>query len=135
MICGVSDLVHHFLSPRVDGSNVGPHPLPGDALDGEPSTVDVEKHPSILLLLLPGRVRANVGGGGGRLALGAAAEQAVRAGALGAAVSAQLGRGGASPAGGVGSSHWSQEGRVEEQEQQSSSATRGTPLWSLLDRA
>lgn len=84
---------------------MGPHPLPGDAFDGKTSAVDVEKNPSILLLFLPGRPRAIVWGGGGGLLLGAAAEEAVRAGALGPAVPAQLGRGGASPARGVGSGH------------------------------
>lgn len=82
-----------------------PHPLPGDTLDGKTVPVNVEKNPSILLLFLPGGVGTVVWGGGSRLLLGAAAEEAVRAGALGPAVPAELGRGGASSAWGVGAGH------------------------------
>lgn len=84
---------------------MGPHPLPGHALDGEAGPVNVEKDPSVLLLFLPGRAGSVVGRRIAGLLLGAAAEEAVRAGAFGAAMSAQLGRGRAGPAGGVGSRH------------------------------
>lgn len=50
---GVSYPVHHLLTLWMDGCYVGPHPLPGDALNGETSTVDVEQNSSVLLLLLP----------------------------------------------------------------------------------
>lgn len=89
---------------------MGPHPVPRWIFNGETGPVHVEKNPSILLLLLPGGAGAVVGGGGGGPLPGAAAEEAVRAGALGSAVPAQLGRGGAGPAGGVGSGHGSQRG-------------------------
>lgn len=112
-ICGVPYPVHHLLALRVHGSHVGPHPLPGHALDGETAPVDIEEDPSVLLLLLAGRPGAVVWRRGAGLLLGAAAEEAVRAGALGAAVSAQLGRRRAGPAGGVGSRHRRPGGRLE----------------------
>lgn len=90
-------------------SHMGPHPLPGGTLDGKPSPVNVEKNPSILLLFVPRGPGAVVRGRGGGILLGAAAEEAVWAGAFGPAMPAQLGRGGAGPAWGVGSRHWSQE--------------------------
>lgn len=97
--------VHHLLAFRVHGGHVGPHPLPGDPLDGKARAVNVEEDPSVLLLFLPWGPGAVVGRGRGRLLPGAAAEEAVRAGALGPAVSAQLGRGRAGPARGVRSGH------------------------------
>ncbi len=97
---------------------MGPHPLPGYALDGKPGPVHVEKNPSILFLFLPRGPGTVVRGRGGGLLLGTAAEEAVRAGALGPAVPAQLGRGGAGPAWRVGSRHWSQEGQEEEEEEE-----------------
>lgn len=101
----VPDPVHHLLTLGVDGRHVGPHPVPGPSLDGKPGPVDVEEDPSVLVLLLPGGAGHVVGGRGAGLVLGAAAQEAVGAGALGAAVAAQLGRGGSGPAGGVGSRH------------------------------
>lgn len=100
---GVSYPVHHLLTLWMDGCYVGPHPLPGDALNGETSTVDVEQNSSVLLILLPWGAGAVIQGWG--IVLGAAAEEAVGAGALGPAMSAQFGRGAASAAGGGGSSH------------------------------
>lgn len=90
---------------------MGPHPLPGDALDGKTAPVNVEKSPSVLLLLLRGMVRRRRRG----LLPGAAAQEAVRAAALGPAVPAQLGRGGAGPARGAGSSHRPHESQEEEE--------------------
>lgn len=84
---------------------MGPHPLPGHTLNGEPGPVHVEEDPSVLLLFLPRGPGALIWGRGAGVVLGAAAQEAVRAGALGAAVPAQLGRGGAGPARGVGSRH------------------------------
>lgn len=89
----------------VHGGYMGPHPVPGETLYGKTSPVHVEEHPSVLLLLLlggPGTVDGRRRGG---LLLGAAAEETVRAGALGPTMSAQLSRGGAGPAGGAGSGH------------------------------
>lgn len=99
-------------------SHVGPHPVPGAAVDGKASPVNVEENPSVLLLLLSRGPGGVVGGRGGGLLPGAAAEEAVRAAALGPAVPAQLGRGGAGPARGVGSGHWSREGQEEEEEEE-----------------
>lgn len=85
---------------------MGPHPLPGYAFDGKAGPVNVEENPSVLLLFLPRGPGAIVGGRGGGIVLGgAAAEEAVRAAALGPAVPAQLGRGRAGAARGVGSRH------------------------------
>lgn len=100
-VCSVSYPVNHLLAFRMHSSHVGPHPLPGDALDGKTIPINVEKNPSILLLLLRGMVRRRRGG----LLPSAAAQEAVRAAALGTGIPAQLGRGGAGPARGVGSSH------------------------------
>lgn len=107
-ICSVSYPVHHLLALGMHSSHMGPHPLPGYTLDGETSPVNVEKNSSVLLLFLPGGPGTVIWGRGAGLLLGAAAEEAVWAGALGPAVPAQLGRGGAGPAWGVGSRHWSQ---------------------------
>ena len=104
-VCSISYPVHHFLTLRVHCSHVRPHPLPGYTLDGKTCPVHVEKNPSILLLFLPRGPGAVVRGGGRGLLLGAAAEEAVRAAALGPAMPAQLGRGGAGPARGVRSGH------------------------------
>lgn len=112
----VSYPVHHLLTLRVHSSHMGPHPLPGDTLDGKTVPVNVEKNSSILLLFLPRGVGTIVWGRSRRLLLGGAAEEAVWAGALGPAVPAQLGRGGAGTAWGVGAGHWSQEGQGEEEE-------------------
>lgn len=81
-VCSVSYPVHHLLALWVHSSHMGPHPLPGDALDGETGPVNVEKNPSILLLFLSRRPGAVVRGGGGGVLVGAAAEEAVGAGAL-----------------------------------------------------
>lgn len=102
---GVPDAVHHLLALGVNGRHVGPHPLPGGALDGETGPVDVEQSPPVLVLLLPGGPGQVVGAGRARRLLGAAAQQTMGAGALGAAVAAQLGRGRPGPAGGVGARH------------------------------
>jgi len=105
---GVPYPVHHPLALGVHGRHVAPHPVPRDALDGEAGPVHVEENAAVLLLLLPGGPGAVVRGGGGRLVPGAGAapeEEAVSAGALGAAVPAQLGRGGPGPARGGGSGH------------------------------
>lgn len=107
---------------------MGPHPLPGHGLDGETGPVDVEEDPSVLLLLLAGRPGAVVWRRGAGLLLGAAAEEAVRAGALGAAVSAQLGRRRAGAAGGVGSRHRRPAGRLEVSGRESSSGSQSL-LW------
>lgn len=107
---------------------MGPHPLPGHALDGETAPVDIEEDPSVLLLLLAGRPGAVVWRRGAGLLLGAAAEEAVRAGALGAAVSAQLGRRRAGPAGRVGSRHRRPGGRLEVSGRESSSGSQSL-LW------
>lgn len=102
----VPDPVHHLLALGVHRRHVGPHPLPGHALDGEPSPVDVEEDPSVLVLLLPRGPEKVVGCGGTRVLLGATAQETVGAAALGAAVAAQPGRGGPGQAGGVRSRHW-----------------------------
>ncbi len=100
----VSYPVHHLLALRMHSSHMGPHPLPSYALNGKTRPVNVEKNPSILLLFVrgPGAV---VGRRGRGLLLSAAAEEAVRAAALGPAMPAQLGRGSAGPAWGIGSCH------------------------------
>lgn len=82
-----------------------PHALPGHALDGEAGPVDVEENPSVLVLFLPRGPGSVVGGRRAGLLPGAGAQQAMRAGALGAAVAAQLGGGAPGPAGGVGTRH------------------------------
>lgn len=115
-VCSVSNPVHHLLTLRVHRSHMGPHPLPGDTLNGKTGPVNVEKNPSIFLLFLPRGVGTVVWGRSRRLLLGAAAEEAVWAGALGPAIPAQLGRGGAGSTWRVGSGHWSQEGQEEEEE-------------------
>lgn len=84
---------------------MGPHPLPGHTLDGETGPVDVEQNPSVLVLFLPGGPGNVVWGRRARLLLGAAAQETVRTGALGAAVPAQLGRGRPGPSRGVRSRH------------------------------
>lgn len=76
-VCSVSYPVHHLLALGVHSSHMGPHPLPGYALDGKAGPVDVEKNPSILFLFLPRGPGAVVRGRGGGLLLGAAAEEAV----------------------------------------------------------
>ena len=108
-VCSILYPVHHLLTLRVHSSHMGPHPLPGDAFDGETSPVDIKKNSSILLLFLPRGPGTVIRGRGGGFLLGAAAEEAVRACALWSAVPAQFGRGSAGPAWGVGSCHWSQE--------------------------
>lgn len=118
-------------------SHMGPHPLPGYTLDGETGPVNIEKNPSVLLLFLPRGPGAIIWGRGAGVLLGAAAEEAVWAGALGAAVPAQLGRGGAGPAWGVGPRHWSQE-REEEGKLRAGNpppALRASSCLSVLDRA
>lgn len=81
-VCSILYPVHHLVALRVHRGHMGPHPLPGYTLNGETSPVHVEKDPSILLLFLPRGPGAVIGGGGGGVHLGAAAEQAVRAGAF-----------------------------------------------------
>lgn len=115
-VCSISYPVHHLLSVRVHGRHMGPHPLPGDTLYRKTRSINVEKNPSILLLFLLGGSRAVLWGRQRGGLLGAAAEETVRAGALGPAMPAQLGCRGASPVWGVGSSHWPQE-EVEEEEE------------------
>ena len=91
-------------------SDVRPHALPGEGLDGEPGPVHVKEYPAVLLLLLTWRPGAVACRGRGRLlpAAGTVAEEAVGAGALGPAVPAQLDRRRAGPAGGVRPGHRSQ---------------------------
>lgn len=125
-VCSVSYPVHHLLAVRMHSRHVAPHPLPGHALDGEAGPVNVEKDASVLLLFLPRRPGSVVGRRIAGLLLGAAAEEAMRAGAFGAAMPAQLGWGGAGPARGVGSRHWSQEGEEE-------LALRASSCSSVLD--
>lgn len=88
-VCSVPYPVHHLLALGVDGGHMAPHPLPGDALDGETVPINVEENPSFLLLFLLGGV---TGGAGSGLLPGAVVEQAVCTGALGAAAPAELGR-------------------------------------------
>lgn len=105
----VPDPFHHLLALGVNGRHVGPHPLPGHALNGETGPVDVEQDPSVLVFVLPGRPGHVVWGRCTQLLLGAAAQETVSTGALGAAVPAQFGRGGPGPTGWVWSRHRLQE--------------------------
>lgn len=117
-VCCISYSIHHVLALRMHSGHMGPHPLPGDTLDGETGSVNVKHDPSILLLFLPrGSGAAVRRGGGGLLGRAPAAEEAVGAGALGPAMPAQLSRGGASPAWRVRASHQSQQGQEEEEEE------------------
>lgn len=105
----VPDPFDHLLALGVNGRHVGPHPLPGHTLNGETGPVDVEQNPSVLVFVLPGRPGHVVWGGCTQLLLGAAAQETVSTGALGAAVPAQLGRGGPGPTRWVRSRHRLQE--------------------------
>lgn len=131
---GIPYPVHHLLAFGVYGSHMGPHPLPGHALNRESSPVDIEQNPSVFLLFLTRGPGAVVWRRGAGVLLGAAAKEAVRAGALGAAVPAQLGWGGAGSARGVWSRHWLQEMKEEELGQENPpQALRASLFWSAVD--
>jgi len=85
-VCCVLYPVHHLLALRVHSSHMGPHPLPGDTFDGKTVPINIEKNPPILLLFLLRRLGTVVRVGRRGLLLGAVAEEAVRAGALGPAM-------------------------------------------------